>query len=67
MPYMSTLYYQKLHFTKKEGSETNMSEECEWVCEKCGLVYFKDVGVCNVTYEDGVCRGKLRKRRKAKP
>jgi len=41
-----------------------MSEEYEWVCEKCGLVYFKDVGVCNGSYEDGVCRGKLRKRRK---
>jgi hypothetical protein len=41
-----------------------MSEEYEWVCEKCGLVYFKDVGVCNGSYEDGVCRGRLRKRRR---
>ena len=51
----------------KEGEgKTNMSEEYEWVCEKCGLVYFKDVGVCNGSYEDGVCRGKLRRQRKQK-
>lgn len=32
----------------------------KWKCEECGLVYFKNVGRCNGSYETGVCKGKLR-------